>query len=210
MTLDELAIIGKTDKSSKHLNYTRYYEEEFEARREDTLHVLELGTAKGASLYMWKEYFKNSLIVGVDVVNDISEEFKGLFDSKCKLEIGDQTDPIFLTNLVKSCGGFDIIIDDASHLASKTIKSFEILFPLLNSKGIYVIEDLGVFYPHSEKGSYFKDLGEGATTVDFLKNLVDIKSDEWFLEYNSKPTSELYSQIKKLTFYSCMCFIHKN
>ena len=35
----------------------------------------------------------------------------------------------------------DLVVDDASHLYEQTRKSFEILFPLLQPGGTYVIED---------------------------------------------------------------------
>jgi hypothetical protein len=40
-------------------------------------------------------------------------------------------------------GGFDIIIDDASHNYPLSLASFNGLFPLLRPGGVYVLEDWG-------------------------------------------------------------------
>lgn len=207
--LDEIALEKGTDKSSKHLGYTKFYEKEFYPLRTKKLNILELGIYQGASLSLWKDYFLNANILGVDIQNLITDNFKNIFDERCFLEIGSQDDTTFLEKINSMYGAFNIIIDDASHLASKTIKSFEYLFPLLKKGGIYVIEDLGVFYPNSEKGDYFKDLGNDRTTINFLKELIDIIHNEWFLNYQKKGTSDYFKSIEKITFYNCICFIHK-
>ena len=36
---------------------------------------------------------------------------------------------------------FDIILDDGSHSNKDVINSFELLFPLLNDNGLYIVED---------------------------------------------------------------------
>ena len=58
----------------------------------------------------------------------------------------DQTDAEALRQLVSEYGGFDIIIDDGSHLNDDVIKTFNILFPLLRQDGIYVVEDTQTAY----------------------------------------------------------------
>lgn len=209
MLLDKIALTTGTDKSSKHHNYTSSYNDVFFPLKEKNLHILELGVSEGSSLSLWKQYFINSLIVGVDIINLTEKKFPNLFDTNCKMELGSQDDALFLKSIFDKYKDFDIIIDDASHMSSKTISSFNILFPLLNNGGIYVVEDLGIFYPNSGKGEYFKDLGSNNTTMDFLKSLIDCKNDEWYLEYNGKETSLLYKQIKNISFYRGICFIFK-
>ena len=72
-------------------------------------------------------------------------------DNRCKIyedvknnifiEIGDSTEPDFIEKITDIYGSFDIIIDDGSHMNRDVIKSFELLFPLLNDNGIYIVED---------------------------------------------------------------------
>lgn len=62
---------------------------------------------------------------------------------------GSQTDTRFLTEVATSCApdGFDIIMDDASHMGELTKKAFWHLFDdHLKAGGIYIIEDWGTGY----------------------------------------------------------------
>jgi hypothetical protein len=55
----------------------------------------------------------------------------------------DQTDATKLHSIVREDleGHLDLVIDDASHLYAQTKRSFELLFPLLRTGGLYIIED---------------------------------------------------------------------
>ena len=46
----------------------------------------------------------------------------------------------------QSGGDFDIILDDGGHKMDQQITSFRVLFPILKSGGVYIIEDLGTSY----------------------------------------------------------------
>lgn len=142
--LDDLAIKYGTDKKiSEGHGYTKYYAEYFDNIRLNKLNFLELGVREGWSLKMWHEYFQNGLIYGID--NNMEGKCPDSFnEERVIFKLCSQDDEEFLTNLSNEVGGFDIIIDDASHISPLSIKSFEILFPLLKPGGIYVIEDLHV------------------------------------------------------------------
>jgi hypothetical protein len=136
-------ILGQfdTDKDDKYL---KTYEEVFKRYEDKPIELLELGVYHGGSLLLWSDHFPKGKIVGVDV-NDIQLELP----SNVIFEIGDQRDKEFLERITKehTKNGFDVIIDDASHLGNFTEASFLICFNnLLKSKGIYVIEDWGTGY----------------------------------------------------------------
>ncbi|MGH9641596.1 MAG: hypothetical protein ACRD3Q_04160, partial [Terriglobales bacterium] len=62
---------------------------------------------------------------------------------------GDQADTAILQNAIDATNGegFDVIIDDASHIGEYTRRSFEFLFPNgLKSGGLYFIEDYHTGY----------------------------------------------------------------
>jgi len=168
MNLNDLAIKHKTDKSNLGHGYTKYYEEYFEPIKDDNLKILELGVREGWSMTMWEEYFQNSIIYGID------NNYEGLCPEKFDSEriiftLCSQTDQKTLTELSEHVGGFDIIIDDCSHISSLTIKSFLILYPLLKPNGLYVIEDLHVCGFSAEYNP------DNFTTIQFLSTL---KHDE--------------------------------
>lgn len=132
-----------TDKGIN--GYLGIYDEKFRSLTNDDIKLLEVGIFKGGSLLMWRDYFKNSIIAGLDC-NPITID-----DNTGRIHIyrGYQQDPAILDKIRTETApdGFDIIIDDASHLAELTYYTFWYLFDNhLKPGGIYVIEDWAVGY----------------------------------------------------------------
>lgn len=141
-TLDEIMLSVRTDKASRYHNYTPVYEHFFEPIRDKEIVLLELGIGdlsslnrEGQSIDAWRIYFSKGKCYAID--NDI-EKVKG----REGCYYCDQTDEGKLKMLIEEFSRPDIIIDDCSHHKEPTIKSFEILFPLLKSGGLYCIEDV--------------------------------------------------------------------
>lgn len=132
--------------TDKILNgYLFWYDELLAARWKSVTAVLELGVHHGASLELWRDYFPGATIVGVD--NDLSRvRIKDL--TRIELAIGQQDDAHFLHDLAERVApaGFDLIIDDASHIGLRSEASFRALYDHLKAGGIYVIEDWGTGY----------------------------------------------------------------
>jgi hypothetical protein len=126
---------GDGDKGTAH-SYLEIYEQIFNSRREN-ISLLEIGVSKGYSLMLWKDFFINSKIIGLDI-NLSSLIFK---PDGFEVYETDATDKIKLDNILKD-EKFDFIIDDGSHLLEHQIASFNILFPRLKEQGIYFIEDI--------------------------------------------------------------------
>jgi SAM-dependent methyltransferase len=130
----------ETDKSSYFHNYTRQYNTLLKEFIEKPTKYLEIGVFNGGSIKAMKEVFKESTcILGLDI------------DTRCKIyedakqnifvEIGNATDINFIKYITEKYGTFDIILDDGSHQNKDVIHSFELLFPLLNDNGLYIVED---------------------------------------------------------------------
>ena len=149
--LCELALKYGTDKAfreripgssgySAH-DYTPYYHELLRDR--DIRRVLEVGIGdkcyNAASLRMWAEYFPQAEIYGCDI--DLSTF---VFDNpRIHCFYCDQSSPVSLQQVVFQTGGqFDLIVDDGSHRIDHQQLTFQVLYPLLNPKGVYIIEDI--------------------------------------------------------------------
>ncbi len=137
--LEEI-LISKQYNTDKNSEYLRNYERHFRDLKREKIALLELGIFKGGSLYMWRDYFRNGRIVGLDMnpieLNDES--------GRIRLYRGRQQDTHLLDKIRRETAkdGFDIIIDDASHLGEATKISFWHLFSHhLKPGGIYIIED---------------------------------------------------------------------
>src|SRR5690349_7888933 len=64
MTLDELAIKYGSDKSSKEHGYMNFYEN---ILPKSPTSILEIGILKGASMRVWKDYFPEAKLFGLDL-----------------------------------------------------------------------------------------------------------------------------------------------
>jgi len=136
MTLHELGLKYHTDKAYCHY-YTYLYEKYFDKPNE-VFRVLEIGIAKGASLYMWRDFFPNALIYGYDISERNVDKGNSIITYKGRQESKED-----LTEFIKEHGGgFDIIIDDGSHQCYHQQITFKYLFAHLRRNGWYVIEDL--------------------------------------------------------------------
>jgi hypothetical protein len=137
--------LGKYDSDKIDNHYLECYDPILEPFLQRKIALLELGVLKGGSLMLWHDYFPLATIVGVDIRPPKD------FESNERIHIfeGSQADTQFLTSVASESapGGFDIIIDDASHLGELTKISFWHLFENhLKPGGLYVIEDWGTGY----------------------------------------------------------------
>jgi hypothetical protein len=92
----------------------------------------------GASLRVWRDYFPNANIIGVDVDRDIL--FK---EDRIETYYVDQTDPQSIADLWKNIHveEFDLMIDDGLHTFEAGKILFENSIGKLSDHGIYIIED---------------------------------------------------------------------
>lgn len=137
--------LGQYDSDKIANRYLERYDPIFQPWLEKKIVLLELGIHKGGSLLLWRDYFPLGTIVGIDL--RLPTEFKPV--ERVHLYQGSQGDPEFLSRVANEVApdGFDIIIDDASHLGELTKMSFWHLFDKhLKPNGIYAIEDWGTGY----------------------------------------------------------------
>lgn len=133
----DVVISNGTDKHTIHDYVDGFYEENLKKYQNIAKNVLEIGIYNGGSLALWKKYFTNANIFGVDINHDkIFPEFKNIEGITYYLE--NAYSEKFL-NLIPN---MDIIIDDGPH----TLQSMEYVInnysKKVNSKGIVIIEDI--------------------------------------------------------------------
>lgn len=161
-----------TDKSATYLNH---YELEFGRLFDQPIALLELGIQRGGSMYLWRDLLPNAQIAGLDL-NEIPIE-----DETGRLHIyqGFQQDRKILDQIGSDVApqGFDVIVDDASHLGKYTAESFWHLFANhLKPGGIYVIDDWACGY-WNEWSDGHAFTGDRATIGDFATATGDALSD---------------------------------
>ena len=150
----------------KWVHYFDVYERYCQRWRGTDFRMLEIGIYKGGSLDMWRRYFgPEATIFGVD----INPDFARNVDPPNQVRIGSQSDPEFLTRVVKEMGGVDVVLDDGSHAGDDQRASFQALFPLMNEGGLYIIEDLHTAYWRQFNGGYRRPI----SGIEFVKQLID-------------------------------------
>ncbi|GMO40342.1 MAG: hypothetical protein Ta2B_20230 [Termitinemataceae bacterium] len=225
--LNFLAIIFGSDKYGPNAHsYTPHYMTHFKTRRYKKLKLLEIGVggygnpiSGGGGLRMWKRYFPNSKIFGVDIYDKSALE-----EHRIKIFKGSQVDSVFLDSMVKQTGDFDIIIDDGSHINEHVIETFKILFPKLNYGGIYVIEDMSTSYC-PRLGGDNENLNNPNTIMNFFKKLTDsLNYQEYRIDTLDlgeqealRPTAQIEAnkisyydgKIISMHFYHNLLFVYK-
>ncbi len=158
--LCRLAYKYGTDKCPqlKHA-YTPFYYELLKDRRQSIKKVLEIGIGhfkgmqmvkvthdrglnrflhRGASLYMWRDFFPDAQIYGADIRPETMFE-----DKRIKTFLCDERKKEDLTKLIQNTGSdIDLLVDDASHRVDDQIFACQTLMPLLKKDVVYVIEDV--------------------------------------------------------------------
>lgn len=160
--LCKLAYRYGTDKCPqiKH-SYTPFYYELFNQRRLSIKKVLEVGIGntrsnknqpgvvcelgikpclcRGASLYMWRDFFPNAQIFGADFIPETLFE-----DERIQTHFCDERKKEDIVKLIETVGSdIDIVIDDASHRVADQVFLAKTLLPLLKKDVTYIIEDVG-------------------------------------------------------------------
>jgi hypothetical protein len=206
--LTSLAKIYKTDKWGYHY-YTPVYEQWFQPLRYKQVRLLEIGVggyAKphhgGNSLRMWKRYFPEGQITGLDLYDK-----SALRERRIDIEQGDQANPEFLAQLMRRRGPFDIIIDDGSHMQSHILASFETLFPLMPAGGIYVIEDSQTSYWPKFEGSTAEMSTIPSAMNYFIQRVHAVNRQEW--EPENQPTDIPDQGIGSIAFYHNLVVVTK-
>lgn len=204
--LNELGIKYSTDKANLFLKKYELFIRHF---KDDTIALLELGIFNGSSLKMWRDYFNNAVVYGVD----IDERCRNLSEERIKVIIGNLSDCSFIQQLKKIEPS--IIVDDASHMWSHQIKAFIILWESLKSGGIYIMEDIHTSFRAIRDWGYDD---ASLSSYTFLCSLQEIVTSGEHLERSTKPypVISLYDEIERIakeidmmTFIRNSCIIIK-
>ena len=174
-------------------NYFDIYEHYLYKFRNKSPKFLEIGVQFGGSLFMWKEFFQNAEIHGID----INPDCKKLELEKLNIHIGSQNDKKFLFDFASKIKSLDIIIDDGGHTMEQQINTFEILFPILNEGGIYICEDTESSYQNMYGGGPKRK----GTFIEYSKNLIDVINANHSNFKSLKPT-KLSKKIEYIHFYN--------
>lgn len=141
--LSELSKKVQTDKGSCH-SYLDVYQELFEKKQETARHVLEIGIHRGDSIKLWKDFFTNATIYGLqsDERDDILPEVRNNEKIILYFSIDAYDIKFFTENILNNDVKFDIVIDDGSHRLTDMITCINLYSKVLADDGILIVEDV--------------------------------------------------------------------
>ena len=117
-------------------------------------------TTPGAGLRVWRDYFPNAQVIGIDIDPDII-----FTEERISTYVCDQKSPKSILSFIKQAdlkpNTVDIIIDDGCHEFDANICLFENTKHLLTENGVYIIEDFWVINKEQQLFiNYFNKLND--------------------------------------------------
>jgi hypothetical protein len=176
--LEELVDNSKTDKNTVH-SYLPLYQQLLEHKKESAKNVLEIGINLGGSIKLWRDFFVNSHVHGLDImhINDIWSELKKdgnitLYTSNDAYNI-DFFNKTFL-NKIK----FDFMLDDGPHSLDSMKRFINLYSQVIADDGILIIEDV-----------------QSITWIPILINEVPEHLKKYIEVYDLRPIKNRYDDI---------------
>lgn len=128
---NNITLMDKFDLGLMSQVYNKVLTEDFNSR---VNRVLEIGISDGRSILLWRDYFTNAEVVGIDI-------------DQCNLlnnqpRITQLTTNAYNLSLLPTLGKFDFIIDDGPHTVESQLFFLNNYPKLLNPGGIIVLEDI--------------------------------------------------------------------
>lgn len=132
-----------TDKGCPKSYIDEFYQEKFESIRDKKLTLVEIGVRSGASMKLWKEFFSEAKIIGIDNLQDHNDNQtpinnNWISDGVEFIDYDAYSKKIF--DILKD--EIDILIDDGPHTLESHIKLLQMYIPKIKSGGMIVIEDI--------------------------------------------------------------------
>ncbi|MGB3165822.1 MAG: class I SAM-dependent methyltransferase [Alteraurantiacibacter sp.] len=198
--LERLFLAHDGPRLNKWLHYLPIYDRYLSPWRGRALRMLEIGVFGGGSLKLWRDYFgPDAVLFGAD----INPQCAAHDGAHGQVRIGDQSDPAFLRGVVEEMGGVDIVLDDGSHVMEHLSASFDTLFPLLTTGGLYIAEDLHTAYWPSYGGG----LRHRDSFIERAKDTVDDMHHWYHREGVRNP--DIGDAVGALHFHDSMVVIEK-
>jgi len=137
-----------TDKNTSH-SYLDLYENLLSGKKESATTVLEVGIGdfgekNGGSIKLWRDYFTNATIYGLDilpadrVIDELLTDPRVVLYTSTNAYNEDFVNDNFVTKGLK----FDFMLDDGPHTLQSMKDFIRLYLPLLKEDGILIIEDV--------------------------------------------------------------------
>jgi SAM-dependent methyltransferase len=189
--------------STKWTGYFDVYERHLSKFVSKAPKILEIGVLGGGSIELWLKYFgEGTQVIGIDI-DPRCLEYK--YEGNAQVIMGDQNSPEFWDEFLDKHTGFDIIIDDGSHIMEHQVLTLQKTFPHLKEGGTYICEDTHTSYWPRWNGEYDKK----GTFLDYTKYLSDIMNQQHFQQKMEPAVLKTFENLYSMSFYNSMVVLEK-
>lgn len=136
LSLKEIGLKYGTDKATDH-QFCDFYESHLNHLRFEKIKLLEIGIYQNQSMMMWREYFPNAEIHGIDIV-----EYSDNKVDNVNYHCIDIENTEALTNFINDNYDWDVVIDDGGHTMKQQQFSFKYFLGIMKKPAIFIMEDL--------------------------------------------------------------------
>jgi hypothetical protein len=184
MSLEIIVDSKYTDKNTTH-SYLELYQQLLVSKKETATNVLEVGIGdfgekNGGSIKLWKDYFTNATIYGLDIL-PIERVIDELLNND-RVILYTNTDAYntdFFTNTFLNKNiQFDFMLDDGPHSLESMIQFIKLYSQIMKDDGILIIEDV-----------------QSMDWIDILSNEVPEKLKPFIKVYDLRHIKNRYDDI---------------
>ena len=184
MSLIELVNNSKTDKNTTH-SYLELYQKLLISKKETAKNVLEVGIGNfgeknGGSIKLWKDFFTNATIYGLDIlpIDRVMDEL--LNDDRVILYTSSNAydNNFFTTQFLNKNIKCDFMLDDGPHTLESMKQFIKLYSQIMTDDGILIIEDV-----------------QSWDWIDTLKNEVPDNLKQFIKVYDLRENKNRYDDI---------------
>jgi hypothetical protein len=177
--LERLIDNSRSDKNTIH-SYLPLYEKLLTSKKETAKRVLEVGIWRGGSIKLWKDFFTNAVVYGVDIIdiNTVWSEIKNNRGIVLHTSTNAYDSDFVTTNFLNQNIKFDFLLDDGPHTLESMKQFIRLYSQLMADDGILIIEDVQAW-----------------EWIDVLKNEVPEHLKEFVNVYDLRPNKARYDDI---------------
>ena len=182
-------------RSRKYDTYFEVYERVLGRYAGQGATIVEVGVGDGGSILMWKKYFRDARVIGVD----IDPGARDLTRFGIEIHVGDQGSDEFWEGFYASVGPIDVLLDDGGHYQEQQIVTVAHALRNLRDGGVVFVEDV-----HT---SYLPGFGGPSrhSFVNFAKHLADCVNSRG---EDILARGEFRDVVWSIEFYESIVVIH--
>ena len=143
MSFVSLADNSRTDKNTLH-SYLDVYEEILQHKKDTAKRILEVGIYTGGSIKLWRDYFVNATVHGLDIMplDNVWDVLKN--DNRIVLHTSTDAynSEFFQKTFLDTELKFDMVLDDGPHTLDSMLQFVKKYSQILTDDGVLIVEDV--------------------------------------------------------------------